>query len=529
MRLAVGILFLVASCYCLPSEDVHLSEEEFEEKFHIKVNDPVEKQKEAETLEKAEKEINEINKEFEEGKSTYTEELNEYSNMPLEEFEKEREGAKMPKDVQRALGAIMPPEHIQNDPENAARMNEVYRQIEMERQAVPDSYDSTEQGLVTPVKNQKSCGSCAAFAAHGLHETCLRKAGVPMKGLDLSEQYLIDCGYNGRSMNACNGAYPHSYPVWFANNGGLSAHEGKYPYLDTSPLQNCAKAKGLEWQAGAKVDKAYYDFGSNESKMKSLLVKYGAIAIALYASDRGFNNYKGGVFDGCTSEEINHAVLLVGYGTENGVPYWKVKNSWGPNWGDKGFIKIKRGENQCGMEKFHVVTSCTKSGESEPAPPATTPKPVPANLKCDISGIYGTGITGDYQFRTTVNGKEYVSKVSCENSICTPLNPGPSNACMYICGMLQCTRSKPTVPTAPTTPAVPTTTASEATTVTSTCNVAKLIGLKRYKGKIIVPMLNDDGSTKYVVSNCKKSVCTLEVPAGRKACEFFCGNYGDKC
>jgi len=441
MRLAVAILFLFASVYSLPSEEAHLTEDEFEEKFHIKINDPEEKKREAKILQEAEDEINKINKEFEEGKSTYTEELNEYSNMPLEEFEKEKEGALTPDDVSRGLGAIMPPEYIQNEPENAAAMNEIYRQIEMDRQTVPDSYDSTEQGLVTPVKNQKSCGSCAAFAAHGLHETCLRKAEVPMKGLDLSEQYLIDCGFNGGSMNACKGAYPHSYSVWFANNGGQSAHEGKYPYLDASPLKNCAKAKGLEWKNGAKVDKAYYDYGSNEAKMKSLLVKYGAIAIALFASDHGFNNYKGGVFNGCTQTGINHAVLLVGYGTENGVPYWKVKNSWGPNWGDKGYIKIKRGENQCGMEKFHVVTSCTKTGGSEPAPPAPTQKPVPANLQCDITGLYGPGATGNFQLRTNVSGKEYVSLVKCENSICTPLNPGPSNACMYICGMLQCTKS----------------------------------------------------------------------------------------
>jgi len=507
-----------------------LTEDEFEEKFHIKT-DPEEKQRDAELLQEAEDEINENNKKFDEGKSTYREELNENSNMPKDEFEREKEGAKMPDEVVRGLGAIMPPEYIQNDPENAARMNEVYRQIEMDRQALPDSYDATELGLVTPVKNQQSCGSCAAFAAHGLHETCLRKAGVPMKDLDLSEQYLLDCGYNGGSMNACQGAYAHSYSVWFANNGGLSAHEGKYPYRNTNPYKNCVRAKGKEWNCGAKVKTAIYDYGSNEDKMKALLVKYGAVAIALYASDRGFNNYKSGVFDGCTKTQINHAVLLVGYGTENGVPYWKIKNSWGSNWGDKGFIKIKRGENQCGMEKIHVVTSCSKTdGEPDPAPPATTPKPIPAQLFCDVSGIWGPNLNGNFRLR--YGGHE--SQVKCENSICTPTNPGPSNACMYICGKLECTPKKPTTPAEPTSPDAPTTPNSvtdttSSSTVMSSCNITKLIKRRWFGGRIVVPMFQDDGSTKWVITKCRRSVCPLEVPAGYMACEFFCGKAEKAC
>jgi C1A family cysteine protease len=66
------------------------------------------------------------------------------------------------------------------------------------------------------------------------------------------------------------------------------------------------------------------------------------VATGLYASDNGFGNYKSGVFDQCTTKSINHAVTVVGWGTENGKDFWLIKNSWGSNWGANGFIKVKK-------------------------------------------------------------------------------------------------------------------------------------------------------------------------------------------
>jgi len=359
----------------------------------------------------------------------------------MEEFQKEKEGLILPENVstKRSLGLILPSEAEINDPENAAKMAEIYRQLNMDRATLPASYSSVEKGLVTPAKNQRECGSCAAFAATGLHESCMLQAGASKAGLDLSEQYLIDCAYDKKNNNGCNGAALEKYSQWFVKNGGMAAHEAKYPYLNRNPLLHCGKAKGKEWNSGAKVVSTAHDFQADAEKLKALLVKYGAVAVALNADT--LSPYKGGIFDKCTLDaKPNHAVLLVGYGTEKGVDYWLVKNSWGANWGEKGFFRIKRGQNTCAMEKLAAVTTCTKSGKAAPAPPVPTPKPVPANMKCDISGLYGKGINGNYRFDTTINGKLIVSEVKCEDSICTPLKPGPSNACMYICGKLKCTR-----------------------------------------------------------------------------------------
>ena len=104
-----------------------------------------------------------------------------------------------------------------------------------------------------------SCGSCAAFAATAVHETCLVHQGkTPIKGLDLSEQQLVDCGYNGKSMNGCNGAWIGSYSDWLAKSGKKLAHEAQYPYLDRDPNLKC-KQKSY-WETGSKIRSALVDY-----------------------------------------------------------------------------------------------------------------------------------------------------------------------------------------------------------------------------------------------------------------------------
>ena len=81
---------------------------------------------------------------------------------------------------------------------------------------------------------------------------------------------------------------------------------------------------------------------------------------------------------GCESDyRVNHAVTVVGYGTEDGVDYWLVKNSWGSRWGDKGFIKMKRGVNMCGIGNTMVVVDCEKKDGTTDAPPTTTTTAAP--------------------------------------------------------------------------------------------------------------------------------------------------------
>lgn len=154
-------------------------------------------------------------------------------------------------------------------------------------------------GIVTPVRNQASCGSCAAFSANAVHETCLARVGTPTNGLDLSEQQVLDCAYGTEGANGCNGAAPHAYQDWVAKNGGTFNLEADYPYKSAVTANSCDNSKA-KYQAGAKVTKAVIDYECTEDKLKALVATYGAVTTGIYASDTSFGNYASGVFDACS-------------------------------------------------------------------------------------------------------------------------------------------------------------------------------------------------------------------------------------
>lgn len=143
------------------------------------------------------------------------------------------------------------------------------------------------------------------------------------------------------------------------------------------------------------------------NELISQVSTYGAAVSYIYASDESFGNYGGGVYSGCSKTEINHAVLVVGYGTENGQDYWLVKNSWGTNWGRNGMIKIARGKNMCGIGKYCYAAQCEKTAGKLSDPPVTPPpKPIPPQQECDLSKTY-PDLNGQYTLRF---GSEYLTK-----------------------------------------------------------------------------------------------------------------------
>ena len=152
---------------------------------------------------------------------------------------------------------------------------------------------------ITPVKNQKSCGSCSAFASTAMHETCIIRALRFRSGnLDLSEQQLVDCAYDNKAAFGCKGAYIRAYPKWLANqNYGLVNHENNYPYANADPKLACQNVP--HWGAGARITKALTDDFCDEEKLKKWVYQYGAVVSVIYASDTGFMNYKGGIFSTC--------------------------------------------------------------------------------------------------------------------------------------------------------------------------------------------------------------------------------------
>merc|ERR1711936_1488525 len=245
-----------------------------------------------------------------------------------------------------------------------------FSELVTRRAATPASYSSVELGLVSPVKNQRQCGSCVAFASMAAIETCFKKVTGGDFG-DYSEQQLVDCGYQQNGANGCDGAPSYSYIKYAADSSLELTHESTYPYLNTDPKLTCPSTE--PYNLGAKLTGSYHTYTGTEDQLKAAVAEHGAVVTSVAAAGP-FSNYGGGVFSGCTSSKTDHAVTVVGYGTANGEDYWLIKNSWGTGWGEAGFIRLKRGVGMCGVGSVIVVAKCDKS-EGAISAPLTTAKP----------------------------------------------------------------------------------------------------------------------------------------------------------
>merc|ERR1711953_1386117 len=314
-----------------------LTEDEFRKVFGLpQVDDLEEKGKRAETLKKHQQVILENNKAYLAGERTWFEGINEFSDIPDDEF------------IATHTGLIENPEQFNNETQPVLE--------ESVMSNLPASYDSVSLGHVSPVKNQGGCGSCVAFATMALVETCFEKT-VGMFG-DYSEQHLLDCAV-ARGVVGCHGSWASGYTSWLAANKPKLASEKNYPY---TAREGTCRTDYEEFHQGIKISGSYRGRG-NEETLKALVYQHGAVLVAA-AVNANFSRYRGGIFGGCyESDKVNQAVVVVGYGSENGLDYWLVKNSWGPGWGDQGYIKIMRGVNMCGIGTTMVTLSCEAADE----------------------------------------------------------------------------------------------------------------------------------------------------------------------
>ncbi|AAK70678.1 ORF11 cathepsin [Cydia pomonella granulovirus] len=208
--------------------------------------------------------------------------------------------------------------------------------IKDEPQALlPETLDWRDKHGVTPVKNQMECGSCWAFSTIANIESLYNIKYD--KALNLSEQHLVNCD---NINNGCAGGLMHWALESILQEGGVVSAENE-PYYGFDGV--CKKSP---FELSISGSRRYVL--QNENKLRELLVVNGPISVAIDVSD--LINYKAGIADICENNEgLNHAVLLVGYGVKNDVPYWILKNSWGAEWGEEGYFRVQRDKNSCGM------------------------------------------------------------------------------------------------------------------------------------------------------------------------------------
>ncbi|KAB1210229.1 Cysteine proteinase RD21a [Morella rubra] len=186
--------------------------------------------------------------------------------------------------------------------------------------SAPSSLDWRNKGIVTGVKDQGSCGSCWAFSSTGAIEGI--NALVTGDLISLSEQELVDCDTTNEG---CEGGYMDYAFEWVINNGGIDT-ESDYPYTGVDGTCNTTK----EETKAVTID-GYEDVEESESALLCATVQQ-PISVGIDGSAIDFQLYTSGIYDGDCSDDpddIDHAVLIMGYGSEDGEDYWIVKNSWG--------------------------------------------------------------------------------------------------------------------------------------------------------------------------------------------------------
>ncbi|QCE14890.1 vignain [Vigna unguiculata] len=210
--------------------------------------------------------------------------------------------------------------------------------------SVPASVDWRKKGAVTDVKDQGKCGSCWAFstvvAVEGINQIKTNKL------VTLSEQELVDC--DTEENQGCNGGLMESAFEFIKQKGGITT-ESNYPY--TAQEGTCDKSKVND--LAVSID-GHENVPANDEDALLKAVANQPVSVAIDAGGSDFQFYSEGVFTGDCSTDLNHGVAIVGYGTTvDGTNYWIVRNSWGAEWGEHGYIRMQRNiskkEGLCGI------------------------------------------------------------------------------------------------------------------------------------------------------------------------------------
>lgn len=270
-------------------------------------------------------EIAEHNKRYARGEVTYTRIVNKFADM-------------LPEEIKHTIATrFLLPSHGNYHGQESSHSRMPNTSI------LPDAFDWRNKGAVTPVKTQGSCVATWAFSATGAVESHhFIKTG---QLVDLSEQNLIDCSQDFGNLG-CEGGRTDQAFEYIIQNKGIDLEE-LYPYA--SKTMTCAFDKGA---VGATISGFRTVPQSSEEQLEVVVANVGPVAVVVDAGHDDFFQYHQGIYNNpfCSTTDVNYGLLVVGYGTANGIDYWICKNSIGPDWGEHGYIRMARNNgNQCGI------------------------------------------------------------------------------------------------------------------------------------------------------------------------------------
>ncbi|KAI4872934.1 hypothetical protein NFI96_023620, partial [Prochilodus magdalenae] len=272
--------------------------------------------------------IEDNNNKFHMGMSGFTMTMNRYGDLTKTEY-KQLQGAKINSRVKRP-GKVVSPKKLRH---HAKRLRAI-------------TVDYRPMGYVTEVKDQGYCGSCWAFSTTGAIEGQMFKQTGRL--VSLSEQNLVDCSRSYGTFG-CSGAWMANAYDYVVSNGLQGSDTYPYTSVDTQP---CFYDRS---QVVAHISDYKFIPKGNEQALADALAVIGPITVAVDADHASFMFYSSGIYEeaNCNPNNLSHAMLLVGYGSEGGKDYWIIKNSWGASWGEGGYMRMTRnGKNSCGIASY---------------------------------------------------------------------------------------------------------------------------------------------------------------------------------